>query len=140
MTVNEYIHTGRDRLTAAALECANPLLHMKQIVQVVLGWSTSDLYVKWDEPISSSQRERWEAFVARRLTGEPFQYIVGQDRAKRTLAVAVHNHYKRLQHVDNSATEDVEIDKPFCELRRFKREPAYAQLQQRYANPDRLKP
>ncbi len=39
------------------------------------------------------------------------QYIVGQDRAKRTLAVAVHNHYKRLQHVDNSATEDVEIDK-----------------------------
>ena len=26
------------------------------------------------------------------------------------------------------------------ELRRFKREPAYAQLQQRYANPERLKP
>lgn len=26
------------------------------------------------------------------------------------------------------------------ELRRFKREPAYAQLQQRYANPDRLRP
>ena len=36
--------------------------------------------------------------------------------------------------------ERVEINKPFCELRRFKREPADAQLQQRYANPDRLRP
>ena len=27
------------------------------------------------------------------------------------LAVAVHNHYKRLQHIDASATDDVEIDK-----------------------------
>jgi ATP-dependent Clp protease ATP-binding subunit ClpX len=39
------------------------------------------------------------------------EYIVGQDRAKRTLAVAVHNHYKRLQHIDTGGTDDVEIDK-----------------------------
>src|SRR3990172_4618807 len=38
------------------------------------------------------------------------QYCIGQERAKRILAVAVHNHYKRLQHVD-TGTEDVEIDK-----------------------------
>jgi ATP-dependent Clp protease ATP-binding subunit ClpX len=38
-------------------------------------------------------------------------YIVGQERAKRILAVAVHNHYKRLQHVDTGATDDIEIDK-----------------------------
>jgi ATP-dependent Clp protease ATP-binding subunit ClpX len=39
------------------------------------------------------------------------QYVIGQERAKRTLAVAVHNHYKRLQHVDTSDSDDVEIDK-----------------------------
>ena len=39
------------------------------------------------------------------------QYIVGQERTKRTMSVAVHNHYKRLQHVDASAADDVEIDK-----------------------------
>src|SRR5882724_759104 len=44
------------------------------------------------------------------------QYVVGQDRAKRSLAVAVHNHYKRLSVGDpNAAPEkkdsDVEIDK-----------------------------
>jgi len=39
------------------------------------------------------------------------QYCIGQDRAKRTLSVAVHNHYKRLQHIDNAGVDDVEIDK-----------------------------
>src|SRR5580698_9687194 len=26
------------------------------------------------------------------------QYVIGQDRAKRVLSVAVYNHYKRIQH------------------------------------------
>ena len=39
------------------------------------------------------------------------EYIIGQERAKRTLAVAVHNHYKRLQHVDTADADDVELDK-----------------------------
>ncbi len=42
------------------------------------------------------------------------QYVVGQDGAKRALAVAVHNHYKRLTTSDpnNAASKDeVEIDK-----------------------------
>jgi ATP-dependent Clp protease ATP-binding subunit ClpX len=39
------------------------------------------------------------------------EYIIGQERAKRTLAVAVHNHYKRLQHLDAAGTDDIELDK-----------------------------
>ncbi|RME40328.1 MAG: ATP-dependent Clp protease ATP-binding subunit ClpX [Planctomycetota bacterium] len=39
------------------------------------------------------------------------QYVIGQERAKRILAVAVHNHYKRLQHIDLADEDDVEIDK-----------------------------
>ena len=38
------------------------------------------------------------------------QYVIGQEKAKRGLAVAVHNHYKRLVHAD-SENEDVEIEK-----------------------------
>jgi ATP-dependent Clp protease ATP-binding subunit ClpX len=38
------------------------------------------------------------------------QYVIGQDEAKRTLAVAVNNHYKRLQdeatRIDNYQTDD----------------------------------
>ncbi len=39
------------------------------------------------------------------------QYIIGQDRAKRILSVAVHNHYKRLAHLDRANADDVEIEK-----------------------------
>ena len=38
------------------------------------------------------------------------QYVIGQDVAKRTLAVAVYNHYKRLRHMA-SAKESVELSK-----------------------------
>ncbi len=36
-------------------------------------------------------------------------YVIGQNRAKKVLAVAVHNHYKRLNHLGK--TGDVEISK-----------------------------
>ena len=41
------------------------------------------------------------------------EYIIGQDGAKRSLAVAVYNHYKRVQAKENSAQDDsgVEISK-----------------------------
>jgi ATP-dependent Clp protease ATP-binding subunit ClpX len=37
-------------------------------------------------------------------------YVIGQERAKRILAVAVHNHYKRVEHM-NSGKDDIEISK-----------------------------
>jgi ATP-dependent Clp protease ATP-binding subunit ClpX len=38
------------------------------------------------------------------------QYVIGQDRAKKVLSVAVHNHYKRLVHGEEG-DGDVELDK-----------------------------
>ena len=38
------------------------------------------------------------------------EYVIGQDRAKRSLAVAVHTHYKRLMHAEAEESE-VELDK-----------------------------
>ncbi|MEO5365417.1 MAG: ATP-dependent Clp protease ATP-binding subunit ClpX [Magnetococcus sp. WYHC-3] len=39
------------------------------------------------------------------------EYVVGQDRAKKVLAVAVYNHYKRLESEGNGRPGDVEISK-----------------------------
>jgi ATP-dependent Clp protease ATP-binding subunit ClpX len=39
------------------------------------------------------------------------QYVIGQDDAKRTLSVAVYNHYKRIQAGDKGRDEDVELAK-----------------------------
>lgn len=38
-------------------------------------------------------------------------YIIGQDDAKKTLAVAVYNHYKRLMQKNQSKDDDTEIEK-----------------------------
>ena len=38
-------------------------------------------------------------------------YVIGQDYAKRVLAVAVHNHYKRLAHAEQEDEDTVELDK-----------------------------
>ncbi len=38
-------------------------------------------------------------------------YVIGQETAKRTLAVAVYNHYKRLRHQEHSKKDDVELSK-----------------------------
>ena len=39
------------------------------------------------------------------------QYVIGQENAKRALAVAVYNHYKRVNAVGNAREDDVELDK-----------------------------
>ena len=38
-------------------------------------------------------------------------YVIGQEVAKRTLAVAVYNHYKRLRYKDKAKKDDVELAK-----------------------------
>jgi ATP-dependent Clp protease ATP-binding subunit ClpX len=39
------------------------------------------------------------------------QYVIGQDDAKKVLAVAVYNHYKRLLQVPTSDEQEIEIEK-----------------------------
>ncbi|MFZ4597001.1 MAG: ATP-dependent Clp protease ATP-binding subunit ClpX, partial [Verrucomicrobiaceae bacterium] len=38
-------------------------------------------------------------------------YVIGQEVAKRTLAVAVYNHYKRLRHKEKGVKDEVELSK-----------------------------
>ncbi len=66
--------------------------------------------------IAEQADEREEFGTARFALPKPAQikalldeYIIGQDRAKKTLAVAVHNHYKRIH--SEVTTDDVELQK-----------------------------
>lgn len=38
-------------------------------------------------------------------------YVIGQDRAKKTLSVAVYNHYKRISQMDAQSADDIELQK-----------------------------
>ena len=39
------------------------------------------------------------------------QYVIGQDKAKESLSIAVYNHYKRLKYMDTIKSGDVELEK-----------------------------
>jgi ATP-dependent Clp protease ATP-binding subunit ClpX len=39
------------------------------------------------------------------------QYVIGQDKAKKSLAVAVYNHYKRINNANQKTTDEVELSK-----------------------------
>ena len=47
----------------------------------------------------------------REIVKELDQYVIGQEKAKRSLAVAVYNHYKRLRHKDKAKKDEVELSK-----------------------------
>ena len=39
------------------------------------------------------------------------EYVIGQERAKKKLAVAVYNHYKRIDYHQRNSRQDVELQK-----------------------------
>ena len=50
--------------------------------------------------------------IPHEINGILDEYVIGQQRAKRVLAVAVYNHYKRLRYTpDSRNAEDVELSK-----------------------------
>ncbi|MCZ6623427.1 MAG: ATP-dependent Clp protease ATP-binding subunit ClpX [Deltaproteobacteria bacterium] len=61
--------------------------------------------VDHEEALASSSSVPKPAEIRRVLD----QYVIGQEKAKKTLAVAVHNHYKRID--SQMATGDVELQK-----------------------------
>ncbi len=51
-----------------------------------------------------------ENIIPREMWDRLGEYVIGQDRAKKALSVAVYNHYKRLI-VDSESVEEIEIQK-----------------------------
>jgi ATP-dependent Clp protease ATP-binding subunit ClpX len=45
------------------------------------------------------------------IKGNLDNYVIGQEPAKRSLSVAVYNHYKRLRHKEKAKKDDVELTK-----------------------------
>ena len=102
-----------------------------QVFKIVLGPNVSicDECVDLCEEILADERLKANAPVAaspkqlatpREIYSYLNDYVIGQDAAKRTLAVAVYNHYKRIHDLDNpvltsarsaTAGEQVELGK-----------------------------
>ncbi len=59
---------------------------------------------------SSSESDQDHLPVPQEIKGILDEYVIGQERAKRILSVAVYNHYKRLRY-DNGRSDGVELGK-----------------------------
>lgn len=70
--------------------------------------TASDLVAEKMAETSKTQRVESDVPTPSELVAHLDKYVVGQNRAKRVLSVAVHNHYKRLNHGTNG---DVEVEK-----------------------------
>src|SRR3982750_810734 len=63
-------------------------------------------------PAGDEQREaRGDLPTPNEIKGNLDNYVIGQETAKRALAVAVYNHYKRLRHKEKAKKDDVELTK-----------------------------
>ena len=85
--------------------CENCVEHAREIIE-------QELMVKDDKSSAAS----FKLTIKKPLEIKKFldEYVIGQDEAKKVLAVAVYNHYKRLQQkgADSSVgNNDVEIEK-----------------------------
>jgi ATP-dependent Clp protease ATP-binding subunit ClpX len=80
--------------------CENCVDHAREIIE-------QELMIRNDGPAPS----QFKLNVKKPVEVKKFldEYVIGQDDAKRVLAVAVYNHYKRLQH--KPAENDIEIEK-----------------------------
>src|SRR4029079_515131 len=82
--------------------CENCVEHAREIIE-------QELMTKDDRTPSSFKLTVKKPVEIKKFLDE---YVIGQDEAKRVLAVAVYNHYKRLQQKANEATtSEVEIEK-----------------------------
>ena len=65
-----------------------------------------------DESAAVSEELSLESLPRPRdIKSELDKYVIGQDAAKKTLSVAVYNHYKRLLHESTKGEDDIEIGK-----------------------------
>src|SRR6187200_830418 len=80
--------------------CENCVEHAQEIIE-------QELLIRNDAPATS----QFKLTVKKPVEVKKFldEYVIGQDDAKKVLAVAVYNHYKRLQY--KQSDNDIEIDK-----------------------------
>lgn len=85
--------------------CENCVEHAREIID-------QELMVRDDKSTSPSS---FKLTVKKPVEIKKFldEYVIGQDEAKKVLAVAVYNHYKRLQYKSSEANakDDIEIEK-----------------------------
>jgi release factor glutamine methyltransferase len=77
MSIHAQVSAARQRLRDAGITPTESDLDARLLAQHVLGWTTERFLTDAREPVPDGFTPRYESLVARRVTREPFAYIVG---------------------------------------------------------------
>ena len=101
--------------------CGRPEEEVPFLFQGIDSWICSDCVEAAHGMLEESEREYRKSARKPKYNGKLLkpkeihafldQYVIGQDRAKKLLSVAVYNHYKRLQDNQTRKADDVELEK-----------------------------
>lgn len=81
--------------------CENCVGHAQEIIE-------QEVHVHPEQGQNFSNANKWQVRKPTEIKSFLDEYVIGQDDAKKVLAVAVYNHYKRLNHKSDN---EVEIEK-----------------------------
>ncbi len=99
--------------------CGRPEIHVEMLISGIDGYICNDCARQAYEISRNELQNRYgddfiktldELKKPQEIYNYLNQYVIGQDEAKKTLAVAVYNHYKRLLQIDDD-DDEVEIEK-----------------------------
>lgn len=111
---------NRKETTAGLLRCSFCGKSQNEVKKLIAGPGVyiCDECIELCNDIIAEEREREESTKATLKVPRPIDikshlddYVIGQERAKKALAVAVHNHYKRINSIGVSKKDDVELQK-----------------------------
>ena len=101
--------------------CGRPEEEVPFLFQGIDSWICSDCVEAAHGMLEESEREYRKSARKPESNGKLLkpkeihafldQYVIGQDRAKKLLSVAVYNHYQRLQDNQTRKADDVELEK-----------------------------
>lgn len=111
---------NRKETTSGLLRCSFCGKSQNEVKKLIAGPGVyiCDECIELCNDIIAEEREREESTKPALKVPRPVDikshlddYVIGQDRAKKALAVAVHNHYKRINSMGGNKKEDVELQK-----------------------------
>jgi release factor glutamine methyltransferase len=76
LTLQQALSEGRRLLTEAGVDEAS--LESELLLRHILNAGIVDVYLKYDQPLSTEDRQAYFALITRRVAGEPSAYITGQ--------------------------------------------------------------
>ena len=76
LTIGDVLRRSTDHLAGKGAE--QPRLHAERLLAHALGLERVELYMHLDRPLSPAELDDARALVARRATGEPLQYVLGE--------------------------------------------------------------